>query len=699
MLPNNQKFFRPYEPYTRPEEKTPAFVPFEADDDETDASDYDSGSVTTTTSSLEHLPDTVLFATNLQLNEAGGQNFPTNESQLQYGKNIIPRNTSYAPYNRAFNIDLPFDDKNFDTSGTKIWPGAEVVKQSVTSIVMMNSKDRDRNVYPLPSDLTLRLPRTYLNVTSMQVIQMKLLSSFYYFRPDKGNTCMTINEFGRIFYNFLNQADGPLNVQKCIREGSYNINTLIAELNIQLNTPPLFYDYPGGFNQFVPLFVSTGDFSIAFNYPGDFFYDSLTRTYVPGPTRTYITTRFWQTTTLGFTPNLKQTKVAYYYPVLREYVLDPKPEYGIDSLDTNIDTSALLPNETIYTRIVYGFQGVNDPIIQEMIDVNVLRLDEYRSLHTFRNSLINRYVVNYETFNNKIFITSPSLNTSLVNLLNTQYAIFFAQQLTNYGISQNQYNAIVAVNSALLSIINAMYDYMQTQLAIYFGINFNTFAPVYFTQVNNYINVQNAQNAIGISSNYDFAVITNPNDPFTTNILEQNREDPTVYWPNMSNLTPDPILGLQGYNTNLGASNQAPYLLGSNYPYEIDTDNFNFSNAFIDADGDVYIDIRRKAGDIICPIQAARYTVFRFRSLYRQTLQVETMPRPTQYRYPAYNAITYGSNIQNVFDNSYSFVFNTSNSKMDNVPFNTLSQIYGYSNSNVSLTSSFGCNFRQSQSF
>jgi hypothetical protein len=705
MLPNNQKFYRPYETYENAQKKPPRYTPYKSESDsepEIEASDDESGSVTTTTSSKEHLPNFVEFATNLELNEAGGQSFPTTAANLQFGINELNKNVPYSPYKQAFNISLPFNSPNYDLSYAYTWKDESRPKQPVTSIVMLNSRDRDRNVYPTPSALTLRLPRVYQNITSLQVVQMKLLSSFLYFRADKNNISMTINEFGRIFYNYLGVAQGVLNITKRIREGTYNINSLIAELNTQLNTPPIFFDYPGGFNQFVPLFVSTGDFSIAFNYPGDYFYDSLNRVYTAAPTRTFITTRYWATTTLGFTPNLKQTKVAYYYPVLREYVLDP--DYGINKLNTNINTSALLPDETIYSRIVYAFQGVNDIIIQQMIDANVTTLDIYRSAHTFRQDLINRYVVAYETFNNRIYIQTPSLSTSLVNLLNTQYAIFLAQQLALYNLTAQQYTLLQTLNSQLLSVVNAMYDYIQTQMAIYFGINFNTFAPVYFTQANNYVNIQNALNAIGISSNYDTAVITNDNDPFTTNIIEFNRQDPVknavgqVLWPRMSNLPYDPTLGMLGYATNLGASNTAPFLGGSNYPYEITVNDFDFTTPFIDADGDVTIDIRRKAGDIICPINASRYTVFRFRSLYRQTLQVETMPRPTQYRYPLYNPTAYNAALTTVFDNSYSFVFNSSNSKMDNVPFSSLSNIYGFSNPNVSITTNFGISYTTSQS-
>jgi len=699
MLPRKQIFLRTF---TSPNSKAvPKFIPYQSDTEESDSDDFtssdsesDSGSSTPTDTQANFAQ----FASNLQLAEAAGQDLPTNESQIELRKAEGKNDINYAPYKEAFNIGLPFDSKDVKGTekSTEIWKNDKPPEmKQITSIIMLNSRDRDRNVYPDPVELTLRLPRVYNNIISLQIVQMKLLSSFYYFRPDKYNLSIQINEFGRVNYDYLAVARGSLNITNSIRQGTYNINTLLTEINTQLNTPPIFYDYPGGFNQFVPLFVSTGDFSINFNYPGDYFYDSLNRQYISSPTRVYITTRYWQSSTLGFTPTLKQTKVAYYYPLLREYVLDP--DYGMDMVVVNsFITSSILVNETLYSRIVYTFQGVSDPVIQVLIDLNLDALDRYRSAHTFRQALINRYVAQYDTFNNRISIQSPSLNTSLVNLLTTQYNIFFAQQLTLYNITSAQYTLLQTLNSQLLSIINAMYEYIQAQLAIIFGINFNTYAAVYFTQPNNFINVQNAQNAIGISSNYDFNVIRNNNDAITKNIIESVRNDPINFWPGMSNLPLDPQLGLMGYPMNLGASNSAPFLGGSNFPFNTTTSNFDFTKPFINSAGDITIDIRRKAGDVLCPIDAAHYTVFRFRSLYRQTLQVETLPRPTAYRYPAYNSGNYSSQIQTFFDNSYSYIYNASNSRMDNVPLVDINKIYGFSNTSP-YTSNFGINLNTSK--
>jgi hypothetical protein len=682
-VPANQKSFRTF---IGPTKAFPKFIPYES---ETDVSDSEESMSTTSgsTDSTDTQANFAQFASNLQLSEAAGQDLTTSQAQIELRKAEAKGDINYASYNEAFNIVLPFD-KN-DIKGSDIWKNDKAVEtKQITSIIMLNSRDRDRSVYPDPVQLTLRLPRVYNNIASLQIVQMKLLSSFYYFRPDKYNLSIRINEFGRVNFDYAGNTLGTLNITNSIRQGTYNINTLLTEINTQLNTPPIFYDYPGGFNQFVPLFVSTGDFGINFNYPGDYFYDSLNRQYVTSPTRVYITTRYWQSSTLGFTPTLKQTKVAYYYPLLREYVLDP--DYGIAKLViTSSVSSSVLANETVYSRIVYTFQGVSDAVIQQIIDSNINALDRYRSAHSFRQALINKYTAQYDTFNNRINIQSPSLSTSLVNLLTTQYNIFFAQQLTAYGITAAQYSLLQTLNSQLLSIINSMYEYIQTQFAVSYGINFNTYASVYFTQPNNFLNIQNAQNAIGVSSNYDLNVVKNNNEAITKNIIEAVRKDPTNYWPGMCNLPLDPQLGLQGYPTNLGASNSAPFLGGSNYPFNTTTSNFDFSKPFINSNGDINIDLRRKAGDILCPIDAAHYTVFRFRSLYRQTLQVETLPRPTIYRYPAYNVGKFTNQIQAFFDNSYSYVYSASNAKMDNVPIGSINTIYGFNNPSP-YTSNYG---------
>ena len=68
------------------------------------------------------------------------------------------------------NYDIPKDP-----SGNEI----KASSQNITSIIMLDSGDRDRNVFTQPTNVTLRLPRVYSNITNFQLIQIKLLSAFF----------------------------------------------------------------------------------------------------------------------------------------------------------------------------------------------------------------------------------------------------------------------------------------------------------------------------------------------------------------------------------------------------------------------------------------------------------------------------------------------------------------------------------------
>ena len=55
----------------------------------------------------------------------------------------------------------------------------ETKETSNTSLFMINSRNRDTNVYAQPTFFTLRLPRVYKNVTRLNISQINLLNSFF----------------------------------------------------------------------------------------------------------------------------------------------------------------------------------------------------------------------------------------------------------------------------------------------------------------------------------------------------------------------------------------------------------------------------------------------------------------------------------------------------------------------------------------
>lgn len=535
-------------------------------------------------------------------------------------------------------------------------------KQTVPSIVMLDSTNRDKSVFPQPTNVSLLLPRTYRNITAIQLVQIKLLSSFFYFRAEKGNLTITLHEKGR----FLppGASEGELNtITALIREGTYDINTLINELTLQLNRTPIFYDYEQGFADFAPIFASTGDFSLNFNQPGDNYFDALNNQFILSPTMTQIVQKYFQNVNAGLSGyTLDQLKIAYYYPVLKEALLDK--DY-VDKVLLDIDTTDLLPTETVRSRCIYTFQGINDTIVLAVINLNLIFLDEYRIDHTFRYSLINKYVITYQPNNNRINFLSTQLNTSLTTLLNGKYTQYLSEQLSKYDITLDQYNAISVLNTALLAILTDEYYYIERMFAIYFGVQFNSYSLIYYTDVENQIPLQNAYHANGISSNYDLNVISKNISPQTINTLEEFRTPPKQYWNNLTSISTT-----IAYNFNLNSNAMPSSLSEYNHPYNTLLDKADELRAMIDSNGTIYQNKLFAQANTIVPIDATQYTVFNFTSPVRQTLRVSAFPRPDKYRYPAYNPTVYDASHVRIFDNSYCFIENAQNAAMD-IPYAT----------------------------
>jgi hypothetical protein len=571
----------------------------------------------------------------------------------------------------------------FDLSGTRdpslpyTGTSFDMVNGTYTSILMINSRDRDTQVYPQPTLFTIRLPRTYRNIVSFQITQMKLLSSFYYFRPDKGNTTMKVLEQGRTITQNGEVVDNIITVT--IRTGTYNINTLLSELQTQLNRTPLFFFYPNGFSDFITQFTAAGDLSVNFNQPGDNFFNSLTDTFIANPTMDTIVTTYFASRYAGLsTYSLAQVKVAYYYPVLYEMVLDPVYEKQLN-LTLSPTGPQLLPGETVRSRILYTFQGLNDTVIQEVIDNNlailtdsgVSILDNYRTLNTFIYSLVNEYNCTYDTSTNKISISTSRLNTSLYNLLNNQAALALLDVLNSLGLTLQQYSNLLLSNAKYTSVFTNMYNFMQSNFATYFAVNFGTYAPTFYTNVSNAPYLQNGIGAVGVATGYSLALLQSGLEPIVSSA--QTLRSSPGYWPTITS-TPSSDVSGNVIFVGSGLSTRVQDISADvlNVPYNTINASMLTGTKLIDNSGNIYINPTFGAGDCVTPVFQSQYTVFRFRSYVRQTLQVETLPLPYFYRFPTVNLLNFGSPIPTYFDASYSYI---------NSPYLTRTDI-----SSVSLT-------------
>ena len=682
------------------------YAPYKSDSESDTTTDTESDSDYTTSSEegfTSRGPDLSALAT--LLSQTGNIDLSGADISGVDNADTYPITIGYPINNNTYS-DFENLKIQVDTSGNK---SLETSSQTVSNVVMIDSRNRDTTAFPQPTNLTLKLPRTYKNVAAFSIIQLKLLSAFFYFSNAKQNVALAIHELGRettdINGNIIDQI-----ITNILREGTYDINSLIAEITTQLNQTTIFYDYPGGFQDFAAKFSVTGDTFLNFNFPGDTYYDALLQAFIPQPTVDLIVSKYFAQRYANLTTyTVNNMKIAYYYPVLKETLLDRN--YPPTYLNLNLVTSSqyLLPGETVTSRVIYTFQGLFDPVILELVNLNLTNLDIYRVQHTFRYYLINKYNVSYTTQSNRVIFQSPSLNTSLVNLLNYKANQYFTEQLNYYNLTVDQYNNLNTQNATLFAVISDLYQLYQQILAKYFGISFNTFTIDYLANSNFTLPIRDALNAQGVALNYNASIQATTNSPDSADILLPFRQDAPKFWNRMTGLPSTTIaylspsvptdpptistISLNTWNIDLDDQDYVHQLVQSNV---LDPLNPNTTQV-----GNLYINRRTEYADLLVPIQPASYTTFRFKSPVRQTLKVETLPRPTKYRYPNYNAVTYDVSHQNLFDISYAYVQVPGNVNMDvssNI-FTTSSLLYipGFSTSGAS--SSFGVSYASSLGF
>ena len=92
-----------------------------------------------------------------------------------------------------------------------------------THVIMVNSLDRDQNVYPLPTQMRLKLPRLYKNVERIDIVQVKFFCGLYAISAARKNTTLTVDVSGSSY-------------TVTIPDGTYNLSQLMASLQAALRS-------------------------------------------------------------------------------------------------------------------------------------------------------------------------------------------------------------------------------------------------------------------------------------------------------------------------------------------------------------------------------------------------------------------------------------------------------------------------------
>ena len=602
--------------------------------------------------------DTSSVGSDESLEQASGPNFADFARQLTYEK--PEENTYYSPFDQ---------EKKEVKEGTYPFPTTFTEKKDppkstdVTTLFLIDSLNRDRTAFPQPTNLTLKLPRTYKNVKSISLTQVKLLCSFYYFSDStaKSNIYLPIREKARDeISTFYNQK---LTKVLTIRQGTYGINDLLNEIQTQMNFTPLFYDFPGGFTDFIKIFTVSGDFGINFNQPGDTYYDSLNNKYIQNPSFATIVSYYWGSRYAGLPSyTMDQFKVSYYYPVLYEVFLDETDTIAYPSVKaTKVPESILAKDESVYSHLIFNMSGINDKVALYLINQNIAVLDKYRDYNTFRSNLVNRYQLAYDTNSLQVNITTTALNTSLVNLINNTSSAALTSILTNLGLNPQTYATLQNTVNKATVVYTGMFQYLQEKLTTLVGISFATYSPIYFNNIDNIIYFQKGLNAVGVRQGYTLEYLTSGEIPLVSTVTTLSNSP--GYWPRM--------IAANGYKSNLSSINSPNSII----PYNIPGRNFQFGTTVINST-DHFFNTNKasRSVDAVVNIYPGQYTIFKFRSPARQTLQVETLPLPYYYRYADYNKTGEYKGVldlnrnnvpQRYFDISYNFVYNESNKTMD----------------------------------
>lgn len=411
--------------------------------------------------------------------ETDSDGYTSEESLLNTPGKIPPIETGMSA---TYGDNTPITNK-----GAKF----EVKESRNTTLFMINSRDRDATLYPQPTFFTIRLPRAFKSVKTINISQLNLLNSFFNFSQANGNTYMKVFEQGRT----VNGTSESNIVNVSIRDGSYGVTDLVTELTNAMNATPLFADITLG--NFINGFQATGDYTTLFNTPGTVVYNSLTQAYDRNQTIADIVGRYFQTVqTVGqtnFTYN--ECLVAYYYPVVKEMIIESNPSVPFI-------TPVAIPTgySSWYDYIVFAFMGIDDPYITSIVTnaTNQVMFDAYRFKNTFNNYLVNQYNCSYNAKQGRLNITAPSLNPSIQNDLTTQYNFYLnslatANNFNSVADFQNQYAAISYSNSVSIEL----YNFIQSRFTSNFAVDFGQYTANFYSHSNNDIRIYNTNDRYG----------------------------------------------------------------------------------------------------------------------------------------------------------------------------------------------------------
>ncbi len=414
--------------------------------------------------------------------KAAGPSFKTLSKQELYSNSGL-----------ASSVYEPATQSTF-TNSILYLPPATTTQSSLFSI---KSSNRDQNIYQATARFSLKLPRVYRNVSQVRCVQI----SFPYYQAAIANpsslhstlvsylhTNLTPSTFSSSLacidttsatYSFMYREVGrrnfavgasgePLYLVTEMRDGGYNPDTLVAELNKQMNSTPYFniIDYATHYALFQTNLTTTH----LFNYPNDYTYDPVTNRFTQITQQTDVQALFFPATYTQMVtpPTDAETFVAYYYPVLKLAILDPSDQYMLNLNGTSYSTA--------YKRIVNFFEGFNSSYYYSTCSTNVNFLTTLRRKYTFEYAPILKYNWYYDVNINRIGVTFNELCNGITQDILYENANCIATVQNQFDLTATTFLTLQTTVATYGAVVEDFYNVINKALASCMGIPYGLYS-------------------------------------------------------------------------------------------------------------------------------------------------------------------------------------------------------------------------------
>jgi hypothetical protein len=494
MNPDTPRYYQPYESGEDTDNTdTDADTDVDADTD-----DYDS----------EDLPDFEDIRIRREedpryaLIRTAGPNFNTSAEQLKY--------MEHAPGSSY--------DNDTNITSLQNYTYLNPPKTTQTSLFSVKSLNRDAVVFQSPFNFEIKTPRVYKNVTKFQLVQISFPNNTLNFNVNPAfklelfeklitnnvsigclSTCLEITGCETNFSAVAAMERGrfnngyPFMIKFSIPPGSYTNQKIADTLNQTSNNTPPFNII--SYQDFKNEFQIHRDISILFNESGDKYYSNVKKTFYYNHTKEDIMNSYYTQHHIDSFPNITDAIAfnAYYYPILKEALINPESQYFIDTSPYSFSQA--------YDFVVAKFLGLNSNIYFDLCTNNQSRLDRYRKQLTFELTPINKYIWSYNENSKQFSVSHNSLHTSLQNDITNKYNSLYNHHLSLNNLTNKSFQLMKTQYAHSRSVFNELQSNLSSVLFAYgYGSNYKYTGGINHTTDTHTLNAVNDLNNDGIFS-------------------------------------------------------------------------------------------------------------------------------------------------------------------------------------------------------